>query len=174
MHVANTASQEAEDALAGVSRLDASSVEISNVVDLIASIAEQTNLLALNATIEAARAGEMGRGFAVVANEVKELANRTSVATGEISDRIRAVQDETSGSVEAIRRISETVSQINTIQTTVAGAVEELVATTAEIAQNLAQAASGSSQVSRAIGTVARSAEDVAPTSRRPRPPRTT
>jgi methyl-accepting chemotaxis protein len=162
VHVANTASQEAEEALAGVSRLDASSVEISNVVELIASIAEQTNLLALNATIEAARAGEMGRGFAVVANEVKELANRTSVATGEISERIRAVQSETANGVDAIRRIADTVAQINTIQTTVAGAVEELVATTNEIAQNLAEAASGTTHVSMAIGSVARSAEDVA------------
>jgi methyl-accepting chemotaxis protein len=160
--VANLATQEADEALAGVSRLDASSVEISNVVELIASIAEQTNLLALNATIEAARAGEMGRGFAVVANEVKELANRTSVATSEISERIRTVQSETVNGVECIRRVADTVGQINGIQTTVAGAVEELVATTNEIARSLSEAAHGTSQVSEAIGTVARSAEDVA------------
>ena len=67
----------------------------------------------------------MGRGFAVVANEVKELANRTSVATSEIADKIRNVQTESSSAIDSIRRVAEIVPQINGIQMTVAGAVEE-------------------------------------------------
>src|SRR3546814_10253652 len=42
------------------------------------------NLVALNAAIEAARAGEAGRSFAVVADEVKQLAEKTTLTTGEI------------------------------------------------------------------------------------------
>lgn len=159
--VANDAVAEADSAMTIVGRLDASSGEITNVVDLISTIAEQTNLLALNATIEAARAGEMGRGFAVVANEVKELANKTSIATGEIAEKIRNVQTESATAIESIRRVADIVSQINGIQTTVAGAVEEQVATTNEIARSLNEAASGTSVVTRAIGAVAASAEDV-------------
>jgi methyl-accepting chemotaxis protein len=78
-----------------IEQLNQRSGEIGNIVQVIRDIADQTNLLALNAAIEAARAGEMGRGFAVVADEVRKLAERTSVATAEISSRISSVQTDT-------------------------------------------------------------------------------
>jgi methyl-accepting chemotaxis protein len=137
----------AENTHAVVTRLGASSAEIGNVVKLINSIAEQTNLLALNATIEAARAGASGKGFAVVATEVKELAQETARATGDISARMDAIQSDTGAVVQAISEINMIIGQINDAQSTIASAVEEQTATTSEISRSLSQAATGSNEI---------------------------
>lgn len=66
---------------------------ISNLTEDITAIATQTNLLALNAAIEAARAGEQGRGFAVVAEEVRKLAENSTVTASNIQDLTGQVQE---------------------------------------------------------------------------------
>lgn len=75
-----------------VQALKDKSGDIGQVSSLIDQIAEQTNLLALNAAIEAARAGEAGKGFAVVAEEVRKLAEETSVLTNKINDSMSEIQ----------------------------------------------------------------------------------
>ncbi|MET1005093.1 MAG: methyl-accepting chemotaxis protein, partial [Propionibacteriaceae bacterium] len=105
--IAAVAVAEAAQATETIRQLGESSAEIGNVIKLITSIAEQTNLLALNATIEAARAGDAGKGFAVVASEVKDLAQETARATEDIGSRVNAIQQDTSGAVDVIGRISE-------------------------------------------------------------------
>ncbi len=85
-----------------IKRLGESSQEIGQAVQLIEEIARRTNRLALNAAIQAAMAGEHGRGFAVVAEEVRRLAERTSHATGQITELVGAIQSETTSAVVAM------------------------------------------------------------------------
>ena len=157
--VATEAVKVADTTNATISKLGESSVEIGQVIKVITSIAEQTNLLALNATIEAARAGETGKGFAVVANEVKSLANQTAKATEEISAKIGAIQTDTESSVDAIAEISEVISKIDHISNTIASAVAQQTATTAEIGRNVSDAARGTAEIAQNITGVAQAAE---------------
>jgi methyl-accepting chemotaxis protein len=143
---------------ATMGKLGESSAEIGNVIKTITSIAEQTNLLALNATIEAARAGDAGKGFAVVASEVKDLAQETARATEDISRRVEAIQADTGGAVAAIEEISIVIERISEFQTTIASAVEEQTATTAEMNRSVSEAAGGAGEIAENITGVAEAA----------------
>ena len=156
--IAQEAVHEAQVTNEKISSLAEEVGRIGDIVSLIANIAEQTNLLALNATIEAARAGEAGKGFAVVASEVKNLAQQTAKATEEIGAQIGKIQDETTGSVDAINRIVRTISNLNDYSSSIAAAVEEQSAATSEIANNVEEAAKGTQEVSSNITGVAQAA----------------
>lgn len=142
--------------------LGLSSQQIGQVVKVITTIAEQTNLLALNATIEAARAGEAGKGFAVVANEVKDLARETAKATEDIGMRIEAMQADADRAVSAIAEIGSVIGKIDSLQTTIAAAVEEQSVTTAEISRNIAEATTGTAEIAENIVQVAQAAQSTA------------
>ena len=134
-----------------VTELASAANRIGEVVGLINTIASQTNLLALNATIEAARAGEAGKGFAIVASEVKNLATQTARATEGITAQVTAIQGSTQEAVDTIKGIGQIIDKMSEIATTVAAAVEEQGAATAEIARNIQQAAAGTQNVSNNI-----------------------
>lgn len=143
-----------ESSSTSIKQLSESSGQIGSVVQLIQDIAEQTNLLALNATIEAARAGEAGKGFAVVAQEVKSLASQTARATDEISNQIGSVQNETATAVDTINKIAEIMRDVDGLTATIAAAVEEQEAATAEITSHVQLAANGTRQLAANVSEV--------------------
>jgi len=157
--IVGSAVNQADDTNAKVKMLAEAAQKIGDVVTLINEIAGQTNLLALNATIEAARAGEAGKGFAVVASEVKNLATQTARATDEISGQIRAIQDATASSAEAINGITQTIGRVSEISTAIASAVEEQGAATQEISRNVQEASAGSAEVSTNITGVTQASQ---------------
>ena len=144
--IAASAVEKGQKANEQVEGLSEAAQKIGDVVALITDIAEQTNLLALNATIEAARAGEAGKGFAVVASEVKGLATQTAKATEDIAEQIRGIQGATRDAVTAIKEISGTISEIDSIGTAIAAAVEQQSSATQEISRNVQEAAVGAQQ----------------------------
>ncbi|MGF1732774.1 methyl-accepting chemotaxis protein [Photobacterium kasasachensis] len=106
-----------ENVKSRIDNLNEQSQQVASILDVIRSIAEQTNLLALNAAIEAARAGEQGRGFAVVAEEVRNLANRTHQATGDIQSIIEALHSDCEASASAVEATCQTAhSKMATIE----------------------------------------------------------
>jgi methyl-accepting chemotaxis protein len=134
--------------------------QIDEVVSLIRNIAGQTNLLALNATIEAARAGEAGRGFAVVASEVKSLAVQTAKATEQIAGQIEAVQSSTRVAVDAIRRNTERMREIDGYTSAVAASLQQQDNATDEISHNVASAATGAKGMAAVLDEVMRAVGD--------------
>jgi methyl-accepting chemotaxis protein len=145
--LARKASNAAVAADSTISELADSASQVGDIVEMISGIAQRTNLLALNASIEAARGGEAGRGFAVVATEVKELATQTGKATEQVAGQIRAMQETTGASVEALRKIAEQIKQLETTATSIAAAVDQ-------------QSVAGQ-DLARSIDLAARSAEEV-------------
>jgi methyl-accepting chemotaxis protein len=162
LDVTNRAVTHAEGASSQVNELGRAAQEIGKVVETITDISEQVNLLALNATIEAARAGDAGRGFAVVANEIKELAQQTAKATGEIKRQVSAIQSSTQSTVVQINNITGVVSEVNDIVSKIAAAVEEQSSTTREIADNVAQASQGIGDINTSVAQSNTVAADIA------------
>lgn len=119
-------SSKVEMVASSIEALGDRSNKIGEIADTIEDIADQTNLLALNAAIEAARAGESGKGFAVVADEVRALAERTSSATRQINEMIKAIQLETKNAVTSMQEGVNEVSKGTATATKSGDALNEI------------------------------------------------
>ncbi len=170
-------------------------LQVGEIVATVKDLAEQSNLLALNASIEASKAGEHGRGFAVVALEMRNLAEQSKAAAGQVRAILSEIQkgargastatDE--GAKQAVRTVALSRSageaieglamviresalaarQIanNTRQQTIG--VEQMVAAISELSTTINESADGSRAIEQGASTLTRVSRRLGETVRR-------
>jgi methyl-accepting chemotaxis protein WspA len=139
---------------------------INLLVTTITKVADQTNLLSINAAIEAEKAGEFGRGFLVVAREIRRLADQTAVATLDIENMVRHMQDAVSAGVMQMDKFSgevrggvERVAEISTETGQIIEEVQALSNRFKLVNEGMTNQSLGAQQISEAMGQVSASTQ---------------
>lgn len=151
----------AKDSVGIVSHLNDSIQEISQMATVIKEIADQTNLLALNAAIEAARAGEQGRGFAVVADEVRKLAERTSLSTHQITLVVSSIRTETTAVMESMNEVEREVQESAGLNRMTDEALKQIVTSANQVTGLVGHITDSTMEQTSATEDVAKSMEEI-------------
>ncbi len=128
-------------------KLDVAIGRVNEVAAMIMAVAGQINLIALNATIEAARAGEAGRGFSVVAQEIKILASRTAVATGEIRRHVDEIQKASGMANSNVGQMKIAFNEMQALSANIADTLDVQSGATGEIRMSVASAVESAGRV---------------------------
>jgi methyl-accepting chemotaxis protein WspA len=143
------------------------SENINEVVTTITKVADQTNLLSINAAIEAEKAGEYGRGFLVVAREIRRLADQTAVATLDIENMVRLMQDAVSAGVMQMDKFAgefrlgmQRVAEINCQTGRIIEEVEGLVRRFQSVNEGMQSQSIAAKQINEAMVPVAQGTKE--------------
>ncbi len=135
--------------------------QIGDIIATVNEISSQSNLLALNASVEAARAGEHGKGFAVVAMEVRNLAEQSKQATGQVKGILGEIQQATNAAVMATEEGSKGVDA-GVERTDQTGAtIEQLVANIRENAKAAQQIVASAQQQATGMEQIALAMQNI-------------
>lgn len=163
----NEIKQMVGDASEKINEMSKHSDKISSIVETIEDIASQTNLLALNAAIEAARAGEHGKGFAVVADEVRKLAEKSSMSAKEIATLVVTIQKSIGEAVKSMAQsdaeVANGVSQADKTNHSLANiqqAADQVYKRVSEISESASNIATQAGQMASAVENIASVTEE--------------
>lgn len=153
---------QAEDMIEFMKKLNSSSDQISKVIATINSIASQTTILALNASVEAVRAGEAGRSFSVVAEEVRNLAQQSTLAVESTTAIIRENIELSKQGMESSKEVGNTLNEIHTGSEKVAQLLDEIATASDEQAHGVTQVNIAMSQMEKVTQSIAAVSEESA------------
>jgi len=142
--------------------LSGQSQQIGEIVATVNDLADQSNILALNASIEAAKAGEHGKGFAVVATEVRNLAEQSKQATGQVRAILGDIQQATTGAVLATEQGTKVVEEGQTLALRAGEVIRSQAGTIRQAAHAAQQIAASAHEQSVGMDQVARAMKDLA------------
>lgn len=127
----------------------------------VSELADQSNLLALNAAIEAARAGEQGKSFAVVAQHVRDLAERSKLATSQVQEILSEIQRATNAAVmvteegsKGVEAGTQLASEAGQVIHRIAAEVESGAQANVQMAAAAQQQTVGMDQVGQAMSSI--------------------
>ncbi len=157
-----------------ITDLSERTMQIGDIISTVKDLAEQSNLLALNASIEAAKAGEHGRGFAVVAMEMRNLAEQSKFAAGEVRTILSEVQKGTRVAVaatdEGSKRAQSSITMAQSAGGSILGLAEVIRDSSLaarQIANNTRQQTIGVEQIVSAIAELSSAMSDTLEGTRR-------
>ncbi|MCQ4638210.1 methyl-accepting chemotaxis protein [Anaerovorax odorimutans] len=142
-----TSNQQMQKMILAMKEISEKSNQIDKIIKTIEDIAFQTNILALNASVEAARVGEAGEGFAVVAKEIRNLADRISIASKNTTTLIK----ETVAAVDKGKTVAHTTAE----------ALADVVESTKQVVRTVDMIASATQYQSESISHITDEVEQI-------------
>jgi len=135
--------------------------QIGEIIATVNELASQSNMLALNAAVEAARAGEHGKGFAVVAAEVRNLAEQSKEATGQVRTILSDIQRATNATVMATEEGAKGVDEGIQLAARTREAIDRLSEVIDESARAAMQMVAGGQQQASGVEQIALAMQNI-------------